>query len=161
MLLSSIGWAAAQGASLPAIERTIVARFDVPWISTATLAQRLQSQEELVLLDVREHAEFEISTIQGARRVNPDATDLQRYIQPGRPIVVFCSVGYRSGELGRRLLDAGASRVQNLRGGIFTWANEGRPLARRDGRAWEAASQVHPYDENWGQLLRASLRSPL
>jgi len=45
--------------------------------------------------------------------------------------------------------------VYNLTGGIFGWANSGRPLFRNDTRV----ELVHPYDEAWGLLLREDLRA--
>ncbi|MGH7937844.1 MAG: rhodanese-like domain-containing protein, partial [Bryobacteraceae bacterium] len=72
-------------------------------------------------------------------------------------IVTYCSVGYRSAGMARRLHAAGFTRVQNLEGSIFEWANEHRPLVH-DGKA---ATQVHPYDALWGRLLQPEVRAPL
>ena len=56
-----------------------------------------------------------------------------------------------------RLREAGFAHVENLRGSIFEWANEGRPVVR-DGREVEA---VHPYDAVWGRLLAPERRADL
>ncbi len=45
--------------------------------------------------------------------------------------------------------------MQNLKGSIFQWANEGRPVVR-DG---EPVREVHPYDAVWGRLLDRDLRA--
>ena len=68
---------------------------------------------------------------------------------PGRTVVVYCSVGYRSSRLAEKLRARGIENVFNLEGSLFQWANEGRPLYRGDERVYEA----HPYDDEWGQLL--------
>jgi hypothetical protein len=64
-------------------------------------------------------------------------------------IVVYCSVGYRSSVLARKLQDMGVTRVYNLEGSIFKWANEERPLVRNG----DTVQKVHPYDAYWGKLL--------
>jgi rhodanese-related sulfurtransferase len=73
------------------------------------------------------------------------------------PIVTYCAVGYRSGDLAERLRAAGFSNVHNLEGSIFQWANEHRPLVREEQRA----SMVHPYSTFWGRLLNDDVRAPL
>ena len=47
------------------------------------------------------------------------------------------------------LIAAGHADVRNLEGGIFAWANAGRPM-QRDGQPTRFA---HPSDEKWGALL--------
>lgn len=114
----------------------------------------------LVVLDAREPDEYEVSHLLGAHRVDPDAGDVKGELPDGTPqdarIVVYCSVGYRSAAVARRLEKAGYEHVFNLEGGIFQWANEGRPVYR-DG---EPVERVHPYDATWGRLLDARLHSP-
>lgn len=109
-----------------------------------------------MLLDSRAVAEYGVSHLQGAIRVEPVSdgpvlADLRR----DALVVVYCSVGYRSAAVARRLKALGYQRVYNLEGGIFQWANEGRPIYRGD----EAANQVHPYDRLWGRFLAEPLRS--
>ena len=72
------------------------------------------------------------------------------------PVVVYCSVGYRSAAIVQRIERAGVGRVYNLEGGIFAWANEGRPIFKDNARA----KLVHPYDKLWGLLLHEDLRAP-
>jgi rhodanese-related sulfurtransferase len=130
----------------------------VEWVTTERLAEWMEAAPEArpVLLDARTQREFDVSRLRGARRVDPDGDvselgDLPR----DATVVVYCSVGYRSAALARRLSAAGFEHVYNLGGGIFQWANEGRPVYR-DG---ERVQKVHPYDGLWGRLLDATLRS--
>jgi rhodanese-related sulfurtransferase len=129
------------------------------WISTADLASRLTRPEagHLILLDVRTPAEFAQSHLRGAIRVEPGTTDLSQLHLSGRDVVVYCSVGYRSAELMPAVGAAGARSVKNLIGGIFRWANEDRLLFDQNGRA----TQVHPYDAEWGRFLSDERRAPL
>ncbi len=131
---------------------------DVPVITTSALAAKLAEPEgeALLLLDIREPKEYAVSHLPGAINVPPD-TPLEDL--PGsylsQPVVVYCSVGYRSSSFGRRLMSAGASDVSNLEGSIFKWANEERALTGQQG----PTSKVHPFNEKWGRQLRQEFHS--
>jgi rhodanese-related sulfurtransferase len=120
----------------------------VPQVSTESLATEV---DHVVLLDSRSLEEFETSHLPGARWVGykkfeiDTVDDLDRNI----PVVVYCSVGKRSEIVGEKLQKAGFKNVKNLRGGIFQWANDGRPLVDGNG----PTKNVHPYDRKWGQWL--------
>ena len=135
---------------------------NVKHISTAELSawRADPSRVPPLLLDVREPAEFAVSHLPGARNV-PWGSDWQlalRDIPRTQAIVVYCSIGYRSSVLARKLEQAGFVQVVNLEGSIFKWASESRPLIGPDGRA---ATVVHPYDTTWGSLIAPSMRAPL
>jgi rhodanese-related sulfurtransferase len=131
----------------------------VPMITTDSLAERLRDSTAVrpLLLDARSPEEYAVSHLPGARRVNPDA---QAYpaldsLDRDTPVVVYCSVGVRSGTVAKRLRRQGFTDVANLRGSIFRWANEGRPVVRNGTRV----RAVHPYDATWGRLLDDSLHA--
>ena len=131
----------------------------VPQLPTAGLAAWLadKGRPQPQLLDVREPDEFAVSHLRGALRIPPDASasEVLAKIDPKRPVVTYCSVGYRSSQLAQRLIDAGAKDVRNLEGSIFAWANEGRPL-EKDGRP---VKTVHPYNGVFGRLLKPESRA--
>ena len=131
---------------------------DVDTISTGELASWLgdASRPAPQLLDAREAPEYAVSRIPGAIRVDPgsDVATLAAMLDPDRPVVIYCSVGYRSSELAQRLADHTGLSPQNLTGSIFKWANEGRPLENTAG----AAQHVHPYNDYFGRMLLPSLR---
>lgn len=149
-------------AALSAIRPAVDAEIDgLRWVRTAQLAQWMADDRDrpLVLLDTRPVAEFDVSHLPGARRVDPTTRDTAALgIPPRARVVVYCSVGWRSGHVARRLLDAGRGRTWNLEGGLFAWANEGRPMVDASGNA---TARVHPFDAAWGRLLRPELRAPL
>jgi Rhodanese-related sulfurtransferase len=73
-----------------------------------------------LLLDVRTQAEYAVSYLPGARRVDPNArVGILSRLPPVRPIVVYCAAGYRSAELAQRLIAAGLRNVYNMEGWIF------------------------------------------
>lgn len=135
-------------------------RHDFPNVRRITPAEmaawlRDPKRPQPVLLDVRTKAEYDVSHIRGARRVEPGSDASALKLARDRPIITYCSVGYRSGAFAKKLQDAGYNNVQNMSGSIFQWANEGRPLVQ-DGRRTQ---KVHPYNGLWGKLLQPSLRA--
>jgi rhodanese-related sulfurtransferase len=132
---------------------------EVPRISTAELSAWLSdtSRAAPLLLDVRTRAEYEVSHLEKAQQVEPDAAVSAVSAAKDRPIVTYCSVGYRSSAFARRLRAAGFADVRNLEGSIFRWANEGRPVFRHGARV----ERVHPYNRTWGLLLQRKYRAEL
>ena len=133
----------------------------VTWIATTQLADWLanKNRQPPVLLDVRTEEEWNVSHLPGARRVDPKASveEVTSGMPKETPIVTYCAVGYRSGELATKLREAGFASVWNLEGSIFQWANERRPLVRED----QPVTTVHPYSSLWGRLLTDEARAPL
>src|SRR3954470_10015687 len=99
-------------------------------ISTAELAAWIAGSDRPppLLLDVRTQAEFDVSHLPNAVRVEPNAPAAAFSAAKDQPIVTYCSVGYRSAGLAAKLQAAGFTDVRNLEGSIFRWANEGRPV---------------------------------
>jgi len=107
-----------------------------------------------LLLDVREENEFAVSHLPGAVRAGRDPVAQLRElgVKSDAPVVVYCSVGYRSSVLAEKLQAAGFLNVRNLEGSIFAWANEGRPLVNARGET----AGVHPFNILWGRYLEKS-----
>ncbi|MDE2846927.1 MAG: rhodanese-like domain-containing protein [Gemmatimonadota bacterium] len=110
-----------------------------------------------LLLDVREKEEYEVSHLKEAvpAASEKEALEVLEGVPPDRPVVLYCSVGYRSSEMAGFLQKRGYEKVYNLEGSIFAWANEGKPVYRGE----ERVRVVHPYDRVWGKLLKKVLRS--
>lgn len=142
--------------SFTLLNRLIQQKFPaVRSLSTAELAQWLAAPVQPILLDAREEAEFAVSHLKSARRIDPKHPDWQPLTKfKTTPIVVYCSVGYRSARVAEQLQQAGFSQVLNLKGSIFQWANEGRSLFRQG----QPTQQVHPYNSLWGLLLHPCYR---
>jgi rhodanese-related sulfurtransferase len=131
----------------------------VEHISTDSLAQWLDDSAapDPYLIDARQPEEFAVSHLREGVNIPVDDSTWAALdtVATDTPIVVYCSVGYRSSEMAARLQEAGFTNVTNLEGSIFEWANEGRPVYR-DG---ERVDEVHPYDAVWGKLLDEDLRA--
>lgn len=127
-----------------------------PKISTGQLAQWLDDGRPLVLLDVRQRAEFDVSHIRSARFApNDSAVETVSALPKDARVVVYCSVGYRSAQIVLKLKSLGYVNTFNCEGSLFQWANEGRPVFQGQ----KSVRLVHPYDSQWGVLLQESLRS--
>ncbi len=155
----AVGVSCSQDVKWSAAEQMIDTRFtDVRHITPDSLQTALaDTTRHIILLDTREANEYAVSHLMGAIHVDPDETvfEFLTAVDRDTPIVTYCSIGYRSSAVAERLTEAGFRNVVNLRGSIFRWANEGRPIFR-DGRR---VNEVHPYDKVWGQLLNKQLRA--
>lgn len=149
-----VGAASASGPTWPEIRRRIAENYPrVAAVSTEELARWLEDagRTKPVLIDVRARGEFAVSHLPGAVWAETEAQQ-RAVLDPlpaDRPVVFYCSVGWRSARAADRWRRAGRAPVLNLDGSIFQWANENRPLFR-DG---QAVAVVHPYDRTWGALL--------
>ena len=121
----------------------------VPFMEVSTLETNIQ---QYTVLDTRDREEYEISHIPGAVFVGPDF-DLKNVENLDRenPIVVYCSVGYRSEKYGEKLLKAGFTEVSNLYGGIFEWLNAGNNVAL--GNEILEDKLIHTYNASWGKFV--------
>ncbi len=129
---------------------------EVRQLSTSELASWFGDKQkpQPVLLDARAEKEFAVSHLPDAKHAADETQALQILAQQPKdaPVVVYCSIGYRSSALAQKLKARGYTNVQNLEGSIFMWANEGRHLQR----GAQFVSVVHPFDEKWGRLLERS-----
>jgi len=148
-----------QNRDWPALKEEIRAAYpEVRMLATDSLAAWLASTSPPPrLLDIRTEAEYAVSHLRDAHRLDPDATVFAALhgLATDTPIVTYCSVGYRSAEMARRLHAAGFTDVANLEGSLFAWANEGRPVYLGD----RVVHRVHPYNEAWGRLLNPALHA--
>jgi rhodanese-related sulfurtransferase len=129
---------------------------DVKQLPTSDLANWLKDKQkpQPLILDARAENEFAVSHLPGAQPALDEAQAVGVLLNQPKdvPVVVYCSIGYRSSALAQKLKARGYTNVQNLEGSIFMWANEGRPLQRDQ----QSVQAVHPFDEKWGRLLERS-----
>lgn len=121
----------------------------VKHITVEEFTSHPENNEELLIIDVRDQAEYEVSHIPGAIHMPLAKNIAALAIEKDKDIIVYCSVGYRSAIVAQKLQELGINNVTNLEGSIFSWANQGLPLNNRVG----FTKEVHPYNQHWGQLL--------
>ncbi len=83
------------------------------------------SQEDLILLDVRQESEYVAAHLPGATLLPLGDLD-QTYdqIDKEKIVIVYCAVGGRSRVAAQMLSGKGFTRLYNLNGGINSWENE-------------------------------------
>jgi rhodanese-related sulfurtransferase len=137
------------------IKALIRQKFLIPNLSTAQLAEWIaKDTSPFVLIDTRQKEEYDLSHLPHAYHAENLAQSkaVIAAADPSKkaPVVLYCSIGYRSARLGSELRSAGYEAM-NLEGSIFQWANEGRSLVSKD----QPTRQVHPYNSFWGLLLNS------
>lgn len=124
----------------------------VPYI----YSEELLAEKEVLLLDSREWAEYRVSHLKNAIWVGYDTFQIDSVLQKipnkDKAIVVYCSIGVRSEDIGEKLQAAGYSDVKNLYGGIFNWKNDGHTVYTNDNNTTE---KIHAFDAQWGKLLKS------
>ena len=94
-------------------------------VSAFAVNLRRTRGEDLLLLDVRDEAEFERAHIEGATLIPVDEladriSELADWAQ--RNVVVHCHHGPRSQRAGRLLREQGFAHVESMTGGIEAWS---------------------------------------
>ena len=101
----------------------------MPEITATELKQRIDSGEDIQIIDVREPHEVAIAKIPNTTHI-PLGQILNRMaeIDPNRETVVHCKMGGRSAKAIEALKRSGFSgNLINLKGGITAWSNEVDP----------------------------------
>jgi adenylyltransferase/sulfurtransferase len=94
-------------------------------ITVADLKAQMDAGSNLVILDVREPHEWEISSFEGSLRIpKGQIVSRQAEIPRDREVVIQCKTGQRSRDAVIMLQDLGFTNLVNLKGGINAWARE-------------------------------------
>jgi len=107
-------------------------------VSPAELLKKLRTKEDLLLIDVREHGEFEAGHIPGSRLVprgiieaaaDPAYSKCVPELASAhdRLVVVYCATSGRSAMAAAVLQMMGFRNVLSLDGGYARWVEEGMP----------------------------------
>ncbi len=135
----------------PAFDRQLVdlLSFTIPLLGVDVLYKNLHQYQ---ILDAREREEYEVSHIPGAQYIGYNYFDesLLKGLDKNSPTVVYCSVGYRSEKIAERLRKMGFTKVYNLYGSLFEWANKGYPLENAKG---QKTRRIHTYNQSWSQWV--------
>jgi rhodanese-related sulfurtransferase len=136
----------------------VIERFNKNSVDYISVAE-LKEKKEVTLFDAREKVEFDVSHIKdgvnvGYSNFNPKAI-LQKYPDKNSEIIVYCSLGIRSENIGEKLQKLGYTNVKNLYGGIFEWKNEGNSLTNNEG---QTTNEVHAFSKMWGKYLKKGIK---
>ena len=108
--------------------------------------------DDVQVLDAREKEEYDISHIPTAKYIGYKDFEIEELegVDKDKPLVVYCSIGYRSEKIGEKLEKAGYTNVYNLYGSIFEWANKGYPMEDASGKKTKT---LHAYNKKWSKWV--------
>ena len=126
----------------------------VPYIKTTDL-----EKTKYIILDSREHNEYLVSHIPNAIFVGFDDFKTKKVSalikNRNTPIVVYCSIGVRSEQIGEKLQKLGYTNVYNLYGGIFEYKNKGGKVVNVKNKETDS---VHAFSKQWGVYLTKGIK---
>ena len=96
-----------------------------------TLAATRLINDGAVIVDVREPAEYAAGRLNNA--TNIPVADMEKRagdIASGKPVLVYCNGGQKSGKAAALLKKAGREQVFSLSGGIDAWKQAGLPISK-------------------------------
>jgi adenylyltransferase/sulfurtransferase len=96
----------------------------IPQLSVKELKRRMDADEDVYLIDVREPFEYQIAQIGGKLIPQNDVPNRLAEIDRDREVIVHCKSGGRSQRIAELLKQAGYPRVVNLAGGILAWSDQ-------------------------------------
>ncbi|MCB1948870.1 rhodanese-like domain-containing protein [Nitrosomonas sp.] len=153
-LLGVVGFAITSIVSPAAFLKTayalIASEFgDIPAISSNSLrSQLVNNNQHNVIVDVRNPEERHVSTIPGA--ISQEDFERDRTDYQNKQIVVYCTIGYRSGHYVRLLRQQGFD-AYNLSEGILGWTQIDGQLINARG---QVTKQVHVYSRPWNLAVK-------
>lgn len=123
--------------------------FKVPLISVEKLHRKIN---KVHIFDIRSKVEFEVSRLPNALHLGFEDFNqtLLAEIPKNAELVLYCSVGYRSEQIGEKLIQLGFFNTYNLYGGIFEWANQGLPLVNPTEQPTHC---IHTYNQTWSKWV--------
>lgn len=101
----------------------------------------------IIFIDIRDDKEQDVSMIKGAiREKNFDKNNYKK----DTTFIVYCTIGYRSGKLTKKLRAQGLN-AYNLMGGIYGWTFYNGPIVDLKN---QATKKVHIYSDSWNYLRK-------
>ncbi|MDQ2999663.1 MAG: rhodanese-like domain-containing protein [Fibrobacterota bacterium] len=103
----------------------------------------------LILIDVRQPREQEVSMLPHALTTSQFAAIYAPGIPKHKRLVVYCTIGYRSGKYAAELSKQGI-KAENLEGGVLAWSFAGGKFRVKDAKGdWMETNRIHVYDPEW------------
>ena len=124
-------------------------------IDAKLFAEKLKTNENPQLLDVRTPEEYSVEHIGNAKNVNWNGDDFVAKVNSydkSKPIFVYCKVGGRSAQAANKLAELGFKEIYNLDGGIMKWKAQGNANAEPNTKI------IGMCDQEYGELVKSSDR---
>jgi len=122
----------------------------LPVMTSEQIRQLVEKEEEIVLVDVRESEEQEVSMLPTAITKQQFLSRKDQFSKTTR-IVPYCTIGHRSGVFGTALLEEGFDNVHNGEG-IILWSHleDVQLVAGPDGSC--LTRRVHTFGAQWDKV---------
>ncbi|MDB5102560.1 MAG: rhodanese domain protein [Fibrobacteres bacterium] len=120
----------------------------VPIIKAEAL-KAIIDDTNLILIDVRKPREQEVSMLPHAISTALFSATYRHGIPKEKRLVVYCTIGYRSGKYAEELAKQGV-KAENLEGGVLAWSFAGGKFF-----TWNSVhelvetNRIHVYDPEW------------
>jgi rhodanese-related sulfurtransferase len=126
--------------------------YSAPVISVSEAAK---NKDSYLFLDARELEEYNVSHIPSAKFIGYDDFNIKGLegISKDKPLVVYCSIGYRSEKIATKLKKNGFTNVKNLYGSIFEWVNFGNEVWDNNNKPIKS---IHTYNKSWSKWVTNS-----
>lgn len=102
-------------------------------ISPEEVREKQKSDDDFVLLDVREQDEWEKARIAGAEYLGKGVIERdveEEYPDVDQELILYCGGGYRSALAADNLQKMGYRNVKSLAGGFRSWTEAGFPIQK-------------------------------
>lgn len=102
-------------------------------VSVLDLNNAIESQEEVIVLDVRTADEVSQGYVNSAINVDVNGGQFSQGVQGmemSKTVYVYCRSGQRSQKASQQLLDLGFTDVRNVQGGYMAWEQAGYAVAK-------------------------------
>ncbi len=86
--------------------------------------QKIESQQQIQLIDVRTPQEFADAHLENAQNINVNSSDFEQKVanlDKTQPVYIYCKSGGRSKKAGQILEQMGFTQIYDLQGGISSW----------------------------------------
>ena len=136
----------------------LLEKFNKGSVPYMTISDLHKIKDSVVILDTREKEEFEISHIPKAKYVGYNNFSLQKLdslkIPKTSTIVVYCSLGIRSENIGEKIKEYGYPNVLNLYGGIFEWKNNNLEIVNNN----KITDSIHTFSKKWSKWVQNGIK---
>ena len=121
-------------------------------LTTISISEAQKLEKKAIFIDTREYKEFKVSHIPNALffGYNKPNWIILNNIPKSKTIIVYCSIGARSQNIGLKLKKRGYKNVMNLYGGFFQWSNEGLKMVDIKNNK---TNKIHGYSPEWGKWI--------
>jgi len=103
----------------------------IPEITVHELKKKQDSNDDIILIDVREKDEYDTCNLNGVLIPLGELPARLPDLDPNAHYVVHCKMGGRSAQAVAHMQSAGFTNVKNLVGGIMAWIDEIDALLRK------------------------------